>query len=286
MMAKTIALYGKGGVGKTTIAANLAAALAGAGRVLLIGCSPTADSSHLLIGEAVPVPLYSFLRKGGKTAPEELITTGYQGVGCIEIGEPPGGCGCSSRSLASAIDKIVETGVIDEFAPEYVIYDMPGDPGCLGELALEKRGADISLIVTSADFQALYAANRLISFLKRGTDKSRLVLVANGSVSSFEDSFVDDFANKTGLAVAAAIPRSFAVRHSELYGKTVIEAGPLSSHAYAYRGLARQITENGFSQNCGKTEPLDAAALKEWAHEWGRRLGELEFGILTDGAGI
>jgi nitrogenase iron protein NifH len=286
-MAKQIALYGKGGVGKTTIAANLAAALAGGSeRVLLIGCSPTADSSHLLIGETVPVTLHSFIRETVRPVPAELITLGFHGVGCIEIGEPLDNCGCSSRSIAAAIDKIHEIGVIDNFAPDFIIYDMPGDLGCLSELTLDKRAVDLSLIVTSADFQAMYAANRLISLLNKAAEKSTIALVVNGSVSSFEDSFVEDFAGQVGLTVAAAIPRSFAVRHSELYGKTVIEAGPLSSHAYAYRGLARKIADDGFARRGGKPEPLDAAALKEWAHEWGRRLGELEFGIISDGAGI
>jgi len=154
MMAKQIALYGKGGVGKTTIAANLAAALAvGGTRVLLIGCSPTADSSHLLIGEKVPVTLHSFIRKKEKTDLLELITAGYLGVGCIEIGEPLDSCGCSSRSIAAAIDKIHEIEVIESFAPDFIIYDMPGDLGCLSELALEKRGVDLSLIVSSVRFK-------------------------------------------------------------------------------------------------------------------------------------
>src|SRR6185369_3102084 len=272
-MAKQIALYGKGGVGKTTIAANLAAALAAGGeRVLLIGCSPTADSSHLLIGETGPLTLRSFLQSKTCPDPEELIATGYHGVGCIEIGESLDNCGCSSRSIAAAVDKIYETGVIDSFAPDFVIYDMPGDLGCLAELTLEKRSVDLSFIITSADFQAMYAANRLIALLKKASEKRGLALVVNGSVSSFEDSFAEDFAGLVGLPVAAAIPRSFAVRHSELYGKTVIEAGPLSSHAYAYRGLARKIVDNGFATSSGKVEPLDAATLKEWAHEWGRRL--------------
>lgn len=284
-MAKQIALYGKGGVGKTTVAANLAAALAGCGkRVLLIGCSPTADSSHLLIGETVPVTLDSFSRREITPEPEQLITAGYQGVGCIEIGEPPENCSCSSRTVAAAIDRIYEMGVIEKFGPDFVIYDMPGDPGCLNELSLEKRALDLSLIVTSADFQAMYAANRLIALLRGGAGK--IGLIVNGSVSSFEDSFVEDFAGQVGLPVAAAIPRSFAVRHSELYGKTVIEAGPLSSHAYAYRSLARQIVDNGIRGTGRKAEPMEAPRLKEWAHEWGRRLGELEFGIISDGAGI
>lgn len=283
-MAKQIAIFGKGGVGKTTIAANLAAALGHLGRVLLVGCNPTGDSSHLLIGERVPATLHSFLRNNPDSDSEELIIAGFQGVGCIEIGDPPDSCGCSTKSIAAAIDKIGEIGVIEKFGPDFIIYDMPGDPGCLSELTLEKRGLDLALIVTSADFQSLYAANRLISLLGRAANGSRLALVVNGSVSSFEDSLVADFADKAGLTVAAAIPRSFAVRHSELYGKTVIEAGPLSSHASAYRSLARRIADDGFAG--GKSESLDQMALKEWAHEWGRRLGELEFGILADGAGI
>lgn len=286
-MAKQIALYGKGGSGKTTTAANLAATLAGGnGRVLLVGSSPTADSSHLLTGEAVPVTLASFLRTEVRPDPEDLITRGYQGVGCIEIGELPDNCGCSSKNIAAAIDRIHETGVVAAFAPDFVIYDMPGDLGCLGEPAFERRAVDLSLIVTSADFRSMYATNRLIALLKRAAGNSCLALVVNGSVSSFEDSFVEDFASQVGLPVAAAIPRSFAVRHSELYGKTVIEAGPLSTHACAYRVLARYVVNEKAGKNSGRVEPLDAAKLKEWAHEWGKRLGELEFGIISDGAGI
>lgn len=286
-MAQQIAIYGKGGVGKTTIAANLAAAAAvGGRRVLLIGCGPTADSSHLLIGEKIPVTLQAFLQQGADTGPQVLITEGYQGVGCIELGESLDNCGCSSRGIAAAVDRIHETGVIDSFSPDFVIYDMPGDLGCLGELTLEKRPVDLSLIVTSADFQSLYAANRLIALLRRAGGRGRVALVTNGSVSSFEDSFVEDFASQVGLAVAAAIPRSFAVRHSELYGKTVLEAGPLSFHANVYRSLARLIADEKISGSREGAEPLDGATLKGWAHEWGRRLGELEFGIISDGAGI
>jgi nitrogenase iron protein NifH len=286
-MALKIAIYGKGGVGKSTIGANLSAALAGSGRrVLLIGCNPTADSSHLLIGESVPVTLNAVVMQKGALALEEIITIGYQGVGCLEIGEPADSCGCSSRSIATALEKLSASGIIEQFAPDLVIFDMPGDLGCLGELTLDKSTVDLSLIVTSADFQSMYAANRLIAALKRGKEKSRIALVVNGSASLFEDSFVEDFARLVGITVVAKIPRSFAVRHSELYGKTVIEAGPLSSHANVYRSLARRLSEEKIANNRSALQPLDAAKLKEWAHEWGRRLGELEFGILSDGAGI
>lgn len=286
-MAQKIAIYGKGGVGKTTIAANLAAAFAGSGRrVLLIGCNPTADSSQLLTGEKVPLTLNAVLRRENNSVTDEVITIGYQGVGCLELGEPVDSCGCSSRSIGAALDKVYANGVIEKFAPDFVLFDMPGDLGCISELALEKRAIDLSLIVTSADFQAIYAANRLISLLTKSAGKSGLALVVNGSASSFEDSLVEHFARQVGLSVAAKIPRSFAVRHSELYGKTVIEAGPLSAHANFYKSLARLISDGKIVKNRTDAKPLDAAKLKDWAHEWGRRIGELEFGIISDGAGI
>jgi len=286
-MAMKIAIYGKGGVGKTTIAANLSAALAGSGRrVLLIGCNPTADSSHLLTGETVPVTLNTLLKQKDSLVLDELIVIGYHGVGCLEIGEPSDTCGCNSRSIAAALEKVYAGGVIEKFAPDFVIYDMPGDLGCIGELTSEKGVVDLALIVTSADFQSIYSANRLISHLTKAAGKTGLALVVNGSTSSFEDSLVEHFARQVGLAVAAAIPRSFAVRHSELYGKTVIEAGPLSSHANVYRSLARRLADEKIAKNRPEVKPLDAAKLKEWAHEWGGRLGELEFGVISDGAGI
>lgn len=287
-MAKQIALYGKGGTGKTTIAANLAAALAEAGhRVLLVGCSPTADTSHLLVGEAVPKTLFSYLGAEVKPTAADIITTGYRGIGCIEVGDFPGSESCTSRSVAAALKLLQELAVIDTFAPEYVIYDMPGDVGCIGDSMLETLQIDLSLVVTSADFQAMFAANRLVGLLARLQLPGFMAIVINGSISSFEDSFVADFAGQVGLGIAATIPRSLAVRHSELYGKTVIEAGPLSTHAYTYRRLARLVSEHGrIGDNGVKAAPLAAARLKEWACDWGKRLGELEFGIIQDGAGI
>ena len=287
-MAQQIALYGKGGTGKTTIAANLAAALAEVGhRVLLVGCNPAADTSHLLVGEAVPQTLFAYLGAEVKPPVAEIITTGYRGIGCVEAGDAPGGESCTARSVTTALKLLQELAVLETFDPAYVLYDMPGDLGCIGDGMLESLAIDISLVVTSADFQSLYAANRLIGQLSRLQHPGSLAIVSNGSISSFEDSFVADFALQVGVGIVAAIPRSLTVRHSELYGKTVIEAGPLSTHAYSYRKLARQVSDGGRLVREGlRPEPLPAATLKEWAHDWGKRLGELEFGIIQDGAGI
>lgn len=287
-MAKHIAIYGKGGSGKTTIAANLSAALAESGfRVLLVGCSPAADSSHLLVGEKIPIR-FSTSQAGAKHQDiSKIITTGYRGIGCIEIEESPGGHNCPSRNVAVALRMLKELAVVETYAPDVVVYDMPGDVGCVSEALLAESVNDLSLVVTRADFQSMYAGNRLIGLLSRSQHPDSIALVVNGSVSSFEDSFVADFAGQAGVKVAATIPRSFAVRHSELYGKTVIEFGPLSTHAYAYRKLARLVVEGDSSAaEVNRVTPLDAARLKEWAHKWGRIFGELEFGIIEDGAGI
>jgi nitrogenase iron protein NifH len=286
---KQIVIYGKGGAGKTTIAANISAALAEWGnRVLLVGCSPTADSSHLLLGEKMARTVSSQPATAVKTDSSESVALGFRGVGCIEAGELSPGSSCSSKNLAVSLQAFKEMQIIEQFAPDLVIYDMPGYNGCIDELLLDELAADLSLLVTSADFQSMYAANRFIAALSRpGKPVTPLALVANGSVSSFEDSFVSDFAGLVKVRLAAAIPRSFAVRHSELYGKTVIEAGPLSTHAYAYRELARLLKDGLFTKDgTGGGIPLELSKLKEWAHDWGKRLGELEFGIMSDGSGI
>lgn len=287
-MTVQIAVYGKGGVGKTTIAANISAALAESGKkVLLVGCSQTSDSSHLLIGDDIPLSICEYMQSAIKPAPSELITLGYQGIGCIEAGEFSGDDVCVSRTVAAALKLLAGLKVVEKFAPDFVIYDMPGDIGCIGTAVLENFPIGVSLVVTAGDFQSMYAANRVIGALALLHSGSTVALVANGSVSSFEDSFVADFASQIGLPVAAAIPRSLTVRHSELYGKTVIEAGPLSTHAYTYRRLARFVTEQSRAiEGERKIIPLSGARLKEWAREWGTKLGELEFGIIQDGAGI
>jgi nitrogenase iron protein NifH len=286
---KQIAIYGKGGSGKTTIAANISAALAERGnKVLLVGCGPTADSSHLLLGERLPRSLSSWPAAALKPDIGDLIAIGYRGIGCLEIGEPSLGAACCVKSLADAVRVLREQQVFERFAPDFVCYDVPDYNGCIDELLLDELSVDLSLIVTTADFQSLFAANRFVAALSRpGRRVTPLALIANGSVSSFEDSLVADFAGLVGTSLAAAIPRSFAVRHSELYGKTVIEAGPLSTHAYAYRELARRLLD-GLPRKAGSAGAvaLEPARLKAWAHDWGKRLGELEFGIISDGGGI
>jgi len=286
-MAHQIAIFGKGGSGKTTIAANLCAALAEAeNRVLLVGLSPTADSSHLVLGGATTKTLGDFLTAPSKIGASALVASGYRGIGCIETGDFYRNEQCTSRNISESLQSLLRLGVIQEYAPDFVIYDIPGDVGCSGTTMLGDVAIQTALLVASADFQSMFAANRFASMLSRSLPAEAITLVANGNASSFEDSLVADYAKLVGLPLAATIPRSLVVRHSELYGKTVIEAAPLSTHAYTYRRLAKLLTDQGTVTGRKQLYPLSVADLRHWARSWGERLGELEFGIIQDGAGI
>jgi len=284
---RQIAIFGKGGAGKTTIAVNLSAALAEAEyRVLLVGCSPTADSSYLILGESVPLTLRDYLATPDRFDPASLMATGYHGIACVEAGDFLHTNQCASRSIAEALQYLHASALLQEPSPDFVIYDIPGDISCNGAALLGDITIQTALLVASADFQSMFSANRFATLIGRTHPEARITLVANGNASSFEDSLVADYAKLIGLPLAAVIPRSLVVRHSDLYGKTVIEAAPLSTHAYAYRSLARKLLDYEPSGNGPGIATLSDVDLRTWARSWGERLGELEFGIIQDGAGI
>lgn len=287
-MTKHIAVYGKGGAGKTTIAANVSAALAEAEkRVLLVGCSPTADSSYLIVREPIPVTLGDYLASPEHIDPSMLVVKGYRDIACVETGDFHRTDQCAVRNIAEALQCLHSTGILPKLAPDFVIYDIPGDIGCNGAALLGNIPVKTVLLVASADLQSMFSANRFASLISRALPEADVTLVANGNSSSFEDSLVVDYAKQVGLQLAATIPRSLVVRHCDLYGKTVIEAAPLSTHAYTYRRLVKQlINDNGGNANPSRITPLSDIRLKQWARGWGERLGELEFGIIQDGAGI
>ncbi len=287
-MTQHIALYGKGGVGKTTLASNLSAALADSGcKVMLIGCDQKSDSGTLLHEyETIPT-LNDYLRSNVKPALSDVVVCGYRGIACIELGDPLGEDECASRSIGRALHELRDLRVFEDLNPEYVIYDMPGEVGCAG-LAVHFRGAPINhaFVVTAGDLTSFYAANSYFRIMARQDEFLSASILGNGLAGTFEESFLEDFAEQTGARVSGMISRSLVVRHCELYGKTVIEAAPKSNHAQVYRRLARQIIDMRGRKREPLPKPLAVPQLKQWARTWGDRLGELEFGILKDGAGI
>lgn len=283
-----ITLFGKGGVGKTTLAANLSAALAEAGkRVILIGCDMKSDSSTLLHDRLQMPTIFEYLRRGAVPTIPDIVIAGYRGISCVELGDPLLDDECASRSIGRAMSLLRDLDLFGTLQPDYVICDIPGEIGCTGLAAhLAVAPVQHSIVMTTGDLMSFYAANSYLRTISRLPGVTSTTVIGNAIAGSFEESFVTDFARAVNARVLGLIPRSLVVRHSELYGKTVLETSPDTTQAQVYRRLARQIVKRSGEESRQEPAPLSVADLRKWAKGWGERLGELEFGIIQDGAGI
>jgi nitrogenase iron protein NifH len=285
---KHIAIYGKGGIGKSTTTSNISAALAEAGyRVIQIGCDPKSDSTNVLRGnEYLPTVLDS-MRDGNKVHLEDISRVGFGGVLCIESGGPVPGVGCAGRGINAAVTLLQELHLFDEFKPDFVLYDVLGDVVCGGFAVPIRDGiTDRAYVVSSSDFMAIYAANNLFKAINKYAPTGGAKLggvIGNGLSAGYSKSIIDDFTGKTGTQVVGYIPRSLVVSQSELYGKTVIEANPDAEHADLYRALAKFIAE---SEDLVVPNPLGVTELRDWAREWGDRVYNLDAGVVPEGGTI
>jgi nitrogenase iron protein NifH len=283
-----IAIYGKGGIGKSTTTSNISAALADAGhRVIQLGCDPKSDSTTILRGgNELPTVLDS-LREQSKLKLSDISLVGYAGVLCIEAGGPVPGVGCAGRGITAAVSLLQELNFLEEYKPDYVLYDVLGDVVCGGFAVPIREGlAERAYVVTSSDFMAIFAANNLFKAIAKygPSGGARLGgVIANGLIAPYAQGLVDDFVARTGTNVIGYVPRSIVVSQSELYGKTVIEAAPKSAQAEIYRGLARHIIEH---QDATIPRPLNGPELKAWAREWGDRIFAQESGVVGEQAAI
>uniref|UniRef100_Q07LQ9 Nitrogenase n=1 Tax=Rhodopseudomonas palustris (strain BisA53) TaxID=316055 RepID=Q07LQ9_RHOP5 len=272
--SKHIAIYGKGGIGKSTTTSNISAALAEAGhRVIQIGCDPKSDSTNILRGgDDLPTVLDS-LRDSGRPSIADVSAIGFGGVLCIEAGGPVPGVGCAGRGINAAVDLLHELKLFEEFKPDYVLYDVLGDVVCGGFAVPIRNGiAESAFVVTSSDFMAIFAANNLFKAISKYAPSGGARLggvIANSIQTSYASDLIDDFAQRTGTGVVGYVPRSLTVSQSELYGQTVIEASPKSEQAEVYRRLARHVAGD-YPTSIPK--PLNGPALKDWAKHWGDRV--------------
>jgi nitrogenase iron protein NifH len=290
-MTEHIALYGKGGVGKSTLTSNLSAALAEAGfSVLQVGCDPKGNSCSLL-NNGLPIPtVFDLLREQGEISLDSVAHRGFKGIACVELGDSYDSGGCGSVEIARALEHLKRIDLFEAVAPDFVLYDISGDSSCSSFHApIQQLGISRVFVVTSADFMSLHAANAVFRMLERYGESNVPVpvggLIPNSIASSFEESFIADFASQTRTRTLGRIPRSLMVRQCELYGKTVIEASPLSNQSYFYRRLANQIVDEAHFQ-ASVSIPLRPEELRAWAREWGDRIYALENGLVTDGAAI
>ncbi|MBQ7265530.1 MAG: AAA family ATPase [Firmicutes bacterium] len=243
-----IALYGKGGIGKSTCTSNLAAAFASLGKkVIQIGCDPKADSTINLLSGTPALPVMNYLAEHDDepSSIEEISKIGYKGILCIETGGPTPGLGCAGRGIISTFTLLEELNVFKKFAPDVVLYDVLGDVVCGGFAAPIREGyAEDVIIVTSGEKMALYAANNIYNAVKNFEDRSYAKvrgLILNRRNVEEEEKKVKAFAQEKGLEILADIPRSKEITLCEDKGMTVIEGAFESESARCFYELAQRL---------------------------------------------
>ena len=229
-----IAVYGKGGIGKSTVTGNLAAAFASLGkRVIQIGCDPKADSTINLLGGEPVMPVMNYLREHDDEPEsiEEISKEGYGGVLCIETGGPTPGLGCAGRGIITTFSLLEDLKLFERYKPDVVLYDVLGDVVCGGFAAPIREG---------------YAANNINSAVKNFADRSYAKvrgIVMNRRNVEGEEEKVRVFAESAGLDIVADIPRSDDIIRCEDKGMTVIEGEPDCQAAKCFLKLAQTLMQ-------------------------------------------
>ena len=246
-----VAIYGKGGIGKSTVTSNLAAAFASMGkRVIQIGCDPKADSTINLLGGEPLRPVMNFMREEDEEPDElaQISKVGYGGILCIETGGPTPGLGCAGRGIIATFQLLKDMELFENYKPDVVLYDVLGDVVCGGFAAPIREGyADKVLIVTSGEKMALYAANNISSAVRNFEDRSYAKvfgIVLNHRNVENETEKVTEFADSVGLPIVGEVPRSDEITRCEDRGMTVVEGEPESPAAQAFLNLAKELLEN------------------------------------------
>ena len=245
-----IAIYGKGGIGKSTVTSHLAAAFATLGkRVIQIGCDPKADSTINLLGGKAVEPVMDYLRVRDEYPDDyrQISAEGYRGILCIETGGPTPGLGCAGRGIIATFQLLEELKLFESWKPDVVLYDVLGDVVCGGFAAPIREGyAQKVLIVTSGEKMALYAADNINRAVKNFEDRSYarvLGLILNHRNVENETQKVAAFAKERGLEIVGEIPRSDEIIRFEEEGKTVIEGDSGLEVSKRFLDLAKRLLD-------------------------------------------
>lgn len=257
--AKVFAVYGKGGIGKSTTSSNLSVAFSKLGkRVLQIGCDPKHDSTFTLTKRLVPTVIDAL--ESADFHPEELrredfVYEGYSGVMCVEAGGPPAGTGCGGYVVGQTVKLLKQHHLLED--TDVVIFDVLGDVVC-GGFASPLQHAERALIVTANDFDSIFAMNRIASAILAKSRDYRVRLagvVANRSAATDE---IDRFNEAVGLKRLAHFPDLDVIRRSRLKKATLFEMEPLPEVAAAqaeYLRLAEALWTG--------TDPLAVEPMKD-----------------------
>jgi nitrogenase iron protein NifH len=250
MARRSVAIYGKGGIGKSTTTQNTVAALAEMGKkIMVVGCDPKADSTRLLLGGLAQKTVLDTLRDEGGDEVDlaEILRPGYRGVQCTESGGPEPGVGCAGRGIITSINLLEQLGAYDQEL-DYVFYDVLGDVVCGGfAMPMREGKAQEIYIVCSGEMMAMYAANNIskgiVKFANAGGVRLGGIICNSRNVDN-EREMVEEFARLLGTKMIHCVPRDNDVQRAEINRKTVIEWNRECPQADEYRALANAIDQN------------------------------------------
>ena len=246
---RQIAIYGKGGIGKSTTTQNLTAGLTALGKnVMVVGCDPKADSTRLLLGGLAQKTVLDTLRdEGDEVELDSILKTGFGGTRCVESGGPEPGVGCAGRGIITSIGLLERLGAYTDDL-DYVFYDVLGDVVCGGfAMPIREGKAKEIYIVASGEMMSLYAANNISKGISRYAAKGGVRLggiICNSRNVDREIELLRAFAEELGTQLIHFVPRDNVVQHAEIHKETVIQYKPQAKQADEYRQLARKIEEN------------------------------------------
>ncbi len=238
------AIYGKGGIGKSTTVSNISASLAKKGlTVMQIGCDPKADSTVLLRGKKEVSTVLDLIReKGNNFTLDDMVIKGFGGVLCVEAGGPAPGMGCAGRGIIASLEKLEEKGAFEVYKPDIVFYDVLGDVVCGGFTMPMRPGyAEKVFVITSGENMSIHAAANIgmatQNFKGRGYARLGGIILNRRNVKNEEEK-VAELADDLETKIVGSLNRSEIVLDAEELGKTVIEAFPESEMAKEYEKLA------------------------------------------------
>ncbi|MDU6471984.1 nitrogenase iron protein NifH [Intestinibacter bartlettii] len=264
-----IAVYGKGGIGKSTTISNLSVALANKGlKVMQIGCDPKADSTtNLHDGSEINTVLDLVRERKDDFKLDEMVVEGYKGILCVEAGGPTPGMGCAGRGIIAALEKLEQKGAYETYKPDIVFYDVLGDVVCGGfSMPMRAGYADKIFIITSGEYMAIHAAINIATAIDNFKDRGYASLggvILNKRNVKNEEEKVNEFIENIDSKLVGTLDRDEIVVVAEEDKKTVLEAFPESLMAKEYEVLADNLLKAcGYKVSEGNLEKLNNKKVK------------------------